>query len=145
MILGFMSKFDGQPTDFIQKISDDIKLHTMREDIHKRWKAGRTIQFCTGVRTKQFKQHLEKPCTSIQEVEMKLEKGADLYSLFSVNIFIDGKLHNPLLNQEFARNDGFKDERDFMKWFFFEKRKGKWKQVRTKWTGRLIHWTDLKY
>ncbi len=145
MLLGFKSEFDGKQTGFISKIERDIKLHSMRPDKHKRWRAGLQIQFCTGVRTKQYKKYFEKPCISVQEVVMTLEKGADLWAIQSVNIFIDGILYNPLLNQQFARNDGFTDQRDFLKWFFFEKKKKKWKQVRTKWKGRLIHWTDLKY
>ena len=145
MLLGFKAEFDGKPTGFLTKIEDGFKLHTMREDTYKRWKAGMTIQFSTGVRTKQFKEHFRKPCTAIQEIKMTLEKGSDLWAIQSVNIFVDGKLHNPLLNQQFARNDGFTDQRDFLKWFFFEKKNGKWKQVRTSWKGRLIHWTDLRY
>jgi len=145
MLLGFKTEFDKKPTDFISKIERGHKLHTMREDIHKRWKVGMSIQFCTGVRTKYFKKYFEKQCSGIQEVRMTLEAGNDLWAIQSVNIFVDGKLYNPLLNQQFARNDGFTDQRDFLKWFFFEKKKGKWKQVRTEWSGRLIHWTDLRY
>jgi hypothetical protein len=145
MVLGFMDEFDGEKMDFIPKISAGIKKHTLREDLSNRWNASRFIQFCTGVRSRKYKEHFTKKCTRVERVEMTLELGATVYSLRDVNIFIDGKLLSPLCNLEFVCNDGFADERVFMKWFFFKKVGGTWQQVRTRWSGKIIHWTDIKY
>jgi len=145
MILGISTVFDGEKTYFLERIASGEKKHTLREDKHWRWKIGRIIQFSTGVRTKQFKEHFQKPCTLVQSVKLILKETDQPPYLADLNIFIDGKLLNPLSNQEFVRNDGFTAELNFLRWFFFEKKAGKWKQVRTQWTGRIIHWTDTAY
>ena len=145
MILGFTKAFDGKQLNFIEKISSGIKKHTLREDVHGRWREGRVIQFATGVRTKQYKEHFQKPCTWVQSVKLVLPQSEYPPYIADLNIFIDGVLLNPLRNQEFSRNDGFTAELDFLKWFFFEKKNGEWKQVRTSWSGRMIHWTDINY
>ena len=145
MLLGLTTSFDGEKTNFLERIESGEKKHTLREDIHWRWKAGRIIQFSTGVRTKQFKEHFQKPCLLVQSVKLVLNESELPPYLADLNIFVDGRLLNPLVNPEFVRNDGFTNELNFLRWFFFEKKSGKWKQVRTVWTGRIIHWTDLKY
>ncbi len=145
MILGFTSLFDGKPLNFIEKISRAIKLHTLREDVHERWNDSRTIQFCTGVRTKKYKEHFSKPCTGTQLVKLILPKNNFTPYITDLQIVVNGKPLNPLMNQVFIKNDGFSEWTDFMKWFFFEKKKGKWVQTRTEWTGKIIHWTELRY
>lgn len=48
MILSFKEQF-------IPKILDGTKIHTIREDKKNRWEAGKKIHFATGVRTKNYK------------------------------------------------------------------------------------------
>ena len=145
MILGFKTIHEGKPTDFIQKIEAGTKIHTLREDIHDRWKAGRKVQFCTGVRTKKYKEHFTKVCTGIQNVKLVFPLTKDQPYAADLNIYINGELLNPLENHAFIMNDGFTSEIDFLRWFFYEKKKGKWKQRTDSWSGKIIHWTKTTY
>ena len=63
MILSFKPQFND-------KIIKGIKIHTIREDKHNRWKPGRTIQFANGIRTKNYKQFFEGECKSIQPIKI---------------------------------------------------------------------------
>ncbi len=47
MVLGFKERFVG-------RILSGVKIHTIREDGHNRWRVGRRIEFATGVRTKNY-------------------------------------------------------------------------------------------
>ena len=149
MVLGFTQTYDGKPTNFIEKIGDNIKIHTLREDKNDRWKQGRLIQFSTGVRTKKYKQHYEKVCTGIQNVHITLPFTKIIPFAADMNIYINGELLNPLENHSFILNDGFTNELDFMRWFFYEKKKNRgkitWKQKTDTWRGKIIHWTQLRY
>ncbi|MBE7411382.1 MAG: hypothetical protein HS129_04840 [Leptospiraceae bacterium] len=77
MILGFKQQF-------IRPILDGTKIHTIREDVHNRWHVGNKIHFATGVRTKNYKQFLEKFCTGTQTIKIK-------HGEFSFSVFIDNK------------------------------------------------------
>lgn len=139
MILGFKTKFPKQdfgskPTEFVSKIQRGIKTTTFREDKHKRWKAGRSIQFYEGgYRKKQRKKFFEDTCKSVQEVAMQNAFGEILFS------FDGGKQkslsYDQLLN--IAKNDGFDSVSEFITYFI--------PQSGAEWKGRIIHWTDLKY
>ena len=63
MILGFNKRFP-------QPIHDKIKIHTIREDKHNRWKAGRIIHMATGVRTKHYYCFNQEICTGTQIIEI---------------------------------------------------------------------------
>ena len=129
------------------------KLHTIRADSHDRWKAGRSIQMVyrgAGYKIKdKFNEgipELEK-CVSTQKIKFKWKKK-------SVSIFIDGTLKCFIKasydldidkvvpecsyeHQQFIRtlsmNDGFDHVREFLAWFNKD------------FTGKIIHWSDLKY
>lgn len=126
MILGFKKKVGDKPTNFKEKILSFEKKHTIREDKHGRWKQGRMIQFCYGVRTKQFEKFAEMPCLGIQKI--KIVWAGNNYA-----IFVDGRV---LLNSEsevLAKNDGFDSIKDFLVWF------GK------DFEGKIIYWTNALY
>ena len=121
MILPFKPRFE-------QPINNGIKIHSLREDKHNRWRAGTKIHMATGVRTPKYKCFRIEHCVSVQRIEIG-------YSDFveDITVKIDGRM---LLVEEIlqlALNDGFKGVFDFFIWFSegFE--------------GKIIHWTDYKY
>lgn len=128
---------------FVEPILDDLKNHTIREDATNRWKVGMTMHMATGVRTKKYKQFAEKVCTGIQKIEFKwatINKGL-VNEGRSVKVFIDDRNvtnewfedTNEMIVEVLAKNDGFNNLVDFFGWFSED------------FTGKLIHWTDLKY
>lgn len=151
MILSYKQKFPwGRPTNFEQKIKEGIKKHTIRDDIHGRWKPGMKIHHAYGVRTKNYDCFAEGVCTHIQIMEIrevKMGSSDDCYcfplmspkhhkNAVSGKIFrviIDGKVLSETMIDLLAKNDGFNTTEDFFLWF-----NGNLKR-------RIIHWTDFKY
>lgn len=123
MVLGFKDQF-------VDKILDGSKIHTIREDRHDRWHAGNQIQFATGVRTKKYNCFKEGVCASIQNIEIRYKY---MSGLFKRIVLIDGQVitHGQLL--DLAENDGFEKIDDFFKWFDKD------------FTGKVIHWTGYRY
>lgn len=135
MILGFMQKFaagkrlKGKPTNFKPKILAGIKIHTMREDVHNRWRVGMKMTLAHGVRTKVYDPFLEvDACPLIQEVYIKYSG-----KCATPEIFIDGRKAGMLEMIMLATNDGFDNFDDFLDYFCETK------------VYRLLHWTDYKY
>ncbi len=135
MILSFKKQFPWKaPTNFEQRILSGSKIHTIREDPHGRWKAGRKIHFATGVRTKNYNCFKEGVCTSVQSIHINyFIIGAFIKRL---DIVIDGRI---VLNRDceitdlLAINDGFNLTENFFKWFDSD------------FSGKIIHWTDFRY
>lgn len=123
MILGFKERSK-------QPILDGTKIHSIREDKHDRWKAGRKIHGATGVRTKNYNCFFEDVCKSIQKIE--IQHTVILGTRLS-RITIDGVLQSTEQIEKLAINDGFKNRDDFFKWFDKD------------YTGKIIHWTDFRY
>jgi hypothetical protein len=74
-------------TLFPEKIIEEIKIHTIREDKKDRWKAGRKIHHATGVRTKNYRCFREAVCTGTQTIEI-------VYFDFKIaQVIIDNKLY----------------------------------------------------
>jgi len=123
---------------FVQKIIDENKRHTIRQDINKRWKVGNDIHFATGVRTKNYNQFYKSRCKKVDEIEIIWNHPfrADFNS--SSCVMIDGKGYfSVIVNgkrlgysemSNLAKNDGFDNVEDFADWFNAD------------FTGRLIHW-----
>lgn len=124
MVLGFKPQF-------VSKILDGSKIHTFRADTQLRWKEGRSIQFATGRRTKNYKQFLEGKCKSIQTLFISHDRKA-VWLATEKGLFIPG-LIGKLDVELIAKNDGFESVEDFWKWFNVEG------------VFRCIHWTDFKY
>lgn len=141
MLLRVKEKFDGRPTNFITKIEDGIKLHAL---LRGNWQSATEITFTTGGGAKYIK-HFQRPCTAIQKVKLVLPITGDLRYVADMNIYVDDKHLNPLENNYFVKNEGFEHGLEFLRWFFFKKIKGEWKQVETSWEGYIIHWTKLLY
>ena len=131
MVIGFKKQF-------VPKILDGTKQHTMREDANNRWKVGMKMHMATGVRTKGYNQFAEKICTGIQNVEIKWRNPpADSFPFQgrSVKVFIDGKniSNNDEILDNLVEKDGFNDRKEFFTWFSED------------FTGKILHWTDFKY
>jgi hypothetical protein len=166
MILGFSTQLNGKPTYFVEKIQTALrlpffnnsvgfspehvppnmnfyvkskykpKLHTIREDKTNRWKAGMKIDFFINVRTKKmFRFAPVLPVVSTQNILITYTKTN------KAMVFIDDKC---FYMQDFsvegnhkmlhlAQNDGFDTIEDFFAYFNED------------FTGKIIHWTDLRY
>jgi hypothetical protein len=175
MILPFQAKFkDGTPTYFMQKIWFSIvdsldgetrkiameeygvynrlylnrfgknwdskpvspKYHTIREDIHDRWHEGSLIHPVVFNRSKnQFQFAPTLVCKSVQKIEFKYDNPCSDYP----TITIDGKILKVFNRDQYqiidtlSKNDGFNSVKDFFAWFDHD------------YTGKIIHWTNLKY
>jgi len=136
MVLGFMTKFpDGTPTNFIQKIFEEEKIHTIRRG--ERWKAGMTIHMATGVRTKDYLQFNKGhtsllKCVSVQDIAIKKEG-----RVFTVTVDINERGLRVQEIHTLAKNDGLTYDQ-LVNWFAHEAENGGFE-------GQIIHWTSYRY
>lgn len=135
MILGFrknhLKRMGGKPTGFIGKIKAGIKITTFREDKHKRWRAGMSIQFYEGNHhQKRRKFWKDNTCKSVQEVYILNHNN-------KLHIEIGNKDVYPNNYPAIAKNDGFNSLDDFIQHFV--------PTEGSEWSGRIIHWTGTKY
>lgn len=144
MILNFKTKFENnkkkfpnianKQTFFKDKILSGSKIHSIREDIHNRWKPGNLIHMSTGARTKNYNQfNIDKP--ELQKVIM-VQKISITHK--PVQVFPHVIINNKDLDFNkiviLAENDGFESIFDFFN--FFNKTISNYS---------LIHWTNFKY
>lgn len=124
----------NEPTNFEQKIIDEIKIHTLREDKKDRWKEGNTIQFATGVRTKSYNNFKNGECKSTQWIIIypkgrRIMVSTQLFGMPTQWSMSDDQI------KELSINDGFDTVDDFWRWFSHNT------VIRLK----CIHWTSKKY
>lgn len=138
--------------DFDTTINHRPKYHTIREDVKARWKEGTKIDFFINVRQPNMYRFAPVlPVVSTQKVEFIWKDNTENQSCLGITydrtctIMIDDKFYADayLLNdwvvsssynlKDFANNDGFDTIEDFFDYF------------NENYTGKLIHWTDLKY
>lgn len=129
--------FDDYKATFGKKYDEDAtetpKLHTIRIDNSNRWKPGNEIHFSINVRTKnQFQFAPVIKCIATQKIEI-IWHDEDNIRLAKPAIFIDDKWITDPEEKELIKNDGFASEEDFYSYF------------NTDFTGKIIHWTNLKY
>lgn len=107
------------------------KLHTLREDPHDRWKAGRKIEMVYRGAGYKIIDHFNKgipeleKCVSVQKIEIKFKLNGS-----AMVVYVDGK---PTSIEQLSRNDGFNTVEDFFRWF------------NTDWSGKIIHWSNFRY
>jgi hypothetical protein len=118
------------------------KLHTIREDKNDRWKVGTKIDFFINCRQKNmFRFAPVLPVVSTQKVHIMW---VNTFGTFVARVFIDDQsfacvnfekkemiVTGKML--ELAQNDGFDTIEDFFAYFNKD------------FTGKIIHWTDLRY
>ena len=129
MILSFKPQF-------VKPILKGEKIHTIRLDPHKRWKAGMTIHFATGVRTKAYRQFHEAKCHSVQEIKM-------MRSQDDFIVLVDDRQINSLGIALLSIKDGFYKFEDFRDWFLPEP--PVYPHDFEEYNGRIIHWTEIRY
>lgn len=107
---------------FVNPILGGKKIHTIREDKHGRWCAGKAIHFCTGLRTKAYNCFRIGTCVSTQTVKIN-----------GVRVWIDDRELDSAEIDLLARNDGLLVKEEFFAWFNKD------------FVGKIIHWTDFRY
>jgi hypothetical protein len=113
--------------DFIEESKP--KKHTIREDRKDRWKVGYLIDFYINTRKVNMFQFAPRVnCLGVQKIEIRHQE-----IMNDANISVDGKVLNASEKEKLAINDGFDSFKEFLEYF------------NTDFTGKLIHWTDLKY
>ncbi len=126
MILGFKERF-------VPGIRGLAKIHSIREDNHKRWKDGMVIHFATGVRTKKYDCFIIGRCQGIQEISIDFYRCNE-----NDKVIINSKRLSQKEKEILARNDGFQNYFEFRSWFL--------KMCKYDWfNGRIIHWTGFRY
>lgn len=123
MILGFKEQF-------IEKINNGEKIHTIRIDKYNRWEVGMLAQMCVNVRTKNHFQFNEATIQSIQDILICQELKS---------IYIDDKQLTDEKIYDLAVNDGFESIIQF--WQFFKKNYPEHLYL----SAKILHWTNLKY
>jgi hypothetical protein len=167
MILGFSTQINGKLTYFVEKIhkgfrleelnmkagidpkihyppdynfvaKDKVhhKIHTIREDTKDRWQAGMKIDFFINCRQpSMFRFAPILPVVSTQNIYITYTKAKkamvfiDDICFYMQDFSVEGN-HKML---HLAQNDGFDTIEDFFDYFNKD------------FTGKIIHWTDLKY
>lgn len=128
------------------------KTHSIRRDAKDRWKVGMSIDFFINIRTKSA--HLfapRVPVKSLQKIKFTWKEKPEGFQIMGTfvdrtcEINIDGKFYGDayfykgeLMSgsytlEQLAHNDGFNTVEEFFAWF------------KEDFTGKLIHWTNLKY
>lgn len=120
------------------------KLHSFREDPKDRWHAGKSIHFVINSQTPNRVQFAPKiKCISTQRAEIKYTTPNSVETI--AYVYLDGRVAGTATfrncqlfsitgrMQFIALNDGFESVNDFFEYFDKD------------WSGKLIHWTNLKY
>ena len=113
--------------EFVDRIIEGTKIHTLREDKTNRWKTGMKIHFWKGnPRNTKSNPHQfgEGVCTDVRFIEIDFEKDS-IYILNRLDFenFKDGEVPNAIFifdfkeRNEFAQNDGFKNWNSLKEWF----------------------------
>lgn len=141
MQLYFMKQWaNGSPTYFKEKIEGVIgfpqKIHTIRVDKNKRWKAGNKIHFSQWA-DKPYRSACEPIhgvllCTSVQSFEV----------LEDNTVYVAKKLLTEKQVFKLAVNDGFSDSLTNNMDGVLERFFG---YFNAGFKGRIIHWTNKKY
>lgn len=171
MILPFSTQINGKPTYFVEKIWKGLKtlspeshskiiasvspgeqikqfpvdidvykevkqkIHTIREDKNDRWQPGVMIDFFINARQKNMFRFAPRiPVVSTQKIFMTYLP--HLGNGFEVSV--DGKHLYKDTIEKIAINDGFESFEEFRDYFISQMKDDSF-------SGKIIHWTDLKY
>lgn len=128
MVIGFKKQF-------VEPILQGTKVHTIRDDKKHRWTSGMTMHMYTGGRfSKEYHQFAEKQCLSIQRVFMTYTHILEI----SVG---DRELFGHHEREKFAIADGFESLKAFEDYWYPIIMQHPLQQF----TGRVLHWTGLRY
>lgn len=169
MTLSFTILINGSPTFFVEKVAASFgknsydealkeyyskfpsyprlhggvkypKEHSIREDIHDRWKPGTKLHFVINNRRKNRYQFLPlKEVISTQSIEIKemvMTASEFCYQTSDLRVWIvevDGKRLTKDQMTDLAHYDGFETLDMFFDWFS------------SNFKGKIIHWTNRRY
>lgn len=108
------------------------KKHSFRSDPTERWEEGKKIHFHHGGRKLKYNCWHIGVCTGVQTVRI-VWLDMKMTEIKRPEIWLDNKLLNNRKMNELAWNDGFDNLTDFFRWFNKD------------FTGRIIHWSDVRY
>ena len=130
----FGKNWDEYPDDASRM--EFAKIHTIREDIHDRWRPMMNIHFTINNRSKNSFQFAPViPCISYQIVFMSFSPTR------GIEISIDDRYIYPQEKEKLAKQDGFKSFDEFEAYFTALLKSKPNSCARLK----LIHWTKLLY
>ena len=117
--------FDEQ---FVDKILDGSKRHTILEDKHRLLQADDTIRFATGTSATNYNQFKEGVCEWVEGIEL-YPKTRDIYLERNGEM----KLLSGWLTEDFIKNEGFDSEDEFWEWYC------------KPFKGVLVYWAEIIY
>ena len=120
MILSFKEQF-------VAPILENRKIHTIREDLHNRWRKGMLIHFATGVRTRNYDCFMRAVCTGIDKIKIRI-KAPYTIDMRNYIITVNHNILTPTTMERLAVNDGLSMP-NFMRWFDKD------------FDGKIIYWT----
>lgn len=124
------------------------KLHSIRTDEKNRWKEGNIIDFYINNRTKNALRFAPRiPVVSTQEIFMTRKGNLLEITIADVDSYIGGNdkyMYYPD-KEKLAINDGFSSYSEFAEYFGSVINKNGLKTGNYWFSGKIIHWTDLKY
>jgi hypothetical protein len=141
----------GFKEQFVSKILDGTKKHTIRSPRKNPIKVGETLILATGVRTKKYKEIKRVQCVSVHDIKIialdlvNYMTHEEIYtnthdSLYHIKVVIDNVELEQTETVNLAKNDGFEDVQMFSEWF--EKHHNVTEKV---FVGNLICWENIKY
>jgi hypothetical protein len=108
-----------------------VKIHTIRKG--NRWRPGLSIEHAHGVRTKSYDCFKKGKCHGTERIRIWFEKG-------NIEVMVEASMLTLSEKMELARNDGFDDYSDFVRWFRIATEDGT-----DIFGGQIIHWTPKRY
>ncbi|HCD9235895.1 TPA: hypothetical protein NEG48_002907 [Elizabethkingia anophelis] len=142
----YYETFGDSPFDYESDFKP--KLHTIRRDDQNRWKSGMLIDYFINTRKKNMFRFAPRiAMISSQEIFMT-RRGCDLeITISKTDSYIGGDdfYLYPDTKELLAQNDGFDKYCDFVKYFSEAIEKNGDKTGNYWFSGKIIHWTDLKY
>ena len=125
---GYLDGMEMVDYDFsCDAISLRAKKHTIRKDERNRWKVGMDIHFFINVRTK--KMFKFAPIVKVKLIQkISIKPNAETF-----RVKIDDHFLSDDEIEKLSINDGFNSVEEFFSYFNED------------FTGRLIHWTNVRY
>lgn len=128
---------DDRMVDVLPKLDWPPKIHTIREDKGKRWKAGTTIHPVINNRRPDRYQFAPCfPCVSRQEIRIEWMHNFPSIKINGIDYYKVDMMTGEVIDmgiEQLARNDGFDTIHEFLEWFNKD------------FLGTIIHFTNFQY
>jgi hypothetical protein len=139
---GAKTTMRGQSMKDYLKVEEDLhpKIHTIREDVHQRFQPGMDLDHCYYPYTKHRDTFLRYKCLWVQPILIKYlaectegDIEAATTGVYAPTVMIGGRPLSQDKVKDLALNDGFSTVEDFFRYF------------NSDFSGRIIHWTNVRY